>query len=334
MASQQPWRALLDRLISDPQERRRLATALGINPVTLTRWSNGESSPRLKSLHSLLRHIPPQYQAQMVGLVNQEYQEFSLSDPSESGEVEDRIPSAFYASVIDALTRTPKSQRFFTISHRVFSQALEQLDSNNLGMALSLALCMHPAPGQHVRSLREVAGRGTPPWQSTLTQEALFLGIESLAGYALTKGRTYVAENRDDRVGFYAVRWEEWEESAAACPVMLEDRYAGCLIASSTQPGYFLPFRQALLEQYAGLMALALDSELFYDHDDIQLLPMPARDIQHQRTARFRQRLSQVILEASRNKQELDIEKAERMVWQQLEEELLTSAVQSIPLHR
>jgi hypothetical protein len=199
-------------------------------------------------------------------------------------------------------------------------------------MALSLALCMHPASGQYVRSLREVAGRGTPPWQSTLTQEALFLGVESLAGYALTKGRTYVAENKDDRMRFYAVRWEEWEESAMACPVMLEGRYAGCLIASSTQPGYFLPFRQALLEQYAGLMALALDAKDFYNHEDIKLLPMPARDVQHERTASFRQRLSQVILDASRNHEELDIEQAERLVWQQLEEELLSGAVQSTPL--
>jgi hypothetical protein len=128
------------------------------------------------------------------------------------------------------------------------------------------------------------------------------------------------------------VRWEEWEESATACPVMLEGRYAGCLIASSTQPGYFLPFRQALLEQYAGLMALALDAKDFYNHEDIKLLPMPARDVQHERTASFRQRLSQVILGASRNHEELDIEQAERLVWQQLEEELLSGAVKSTPL--
>ena len=332
MTSQQSWRVLLDHLIADPLERRRLANALGINPVTLVRWANGESSPRMQSVSALLRHIPSQYQAQMVGLVTQEYPDVTLRDPSESGDEEGRIPSVFYASVIDALTKTPESQRFFTISHRVFSQALDQLDPNNLGMALSLALCMHPASGQYVRSLREVAGRGTPPWQSTLTQEALFLGVESLAGYALTKGRTYVAENKDDRMGFYAVRWEEWEESATACPVMLEGRYAGCLIASSTQPGYFLPFRQALLEQYAGLMALALDAKDFYNHEDIKLLPMPARDVQHERTASFRQRLSQIILDASRNHEELDIEQAERLVWQQLEEELLSGAVQSTPL--
>lgn len=147
MTSQQSWRVLLDHLIADPLERRRLANELGINPVTLVRWANGESSPRMQSLSALLRHIPSQYQAQMVGLVTQEYPDVTLRDPSESGDEEGRIPSVFYASVIDALTKTPESQRFFTISHRVFSQALDQLDPNNLGMALSLALCIHPGIG-------------------------------------------------------------------------------------------------------------------------------------------------------------------------------------------
>lgn len=282
MTSQKQWRVLLDSLIANPQERGRIATALGINPATLIRWANGETNPRPQNLRALIRHIPSLHQVQMSELIKQEFPDF-FSDGTSSDDDMERIPSAFYASIIEALGKTLRDQRFFTISHRVFSQALDQLDPNNLGMALSIAKCMPPVPGQKVRSLREVAGRGTPPWQSTLTQEALFLGIESLAGYALTKGRAYIAVNRSERLGFYAIRWEKWEESAVACPIMLEGRYAGCLIASSAQPGYFLPFRQRLLEQYAGLAALAFDPEDFYDHQGIWLLPMPARDVQHER---------------------------------------------------
>jgi hypothetical protein len=327
MTSQKQWRGLLDNIISDPQERGKIANALGINQATLIRWAKDETNPRPQNLSALVRNINSAHSAQMTELIKQEFPGF-VADGGPVDDIE-RIPSDFYASIIAALGTTQHDQRFFTISNRVFKQALAQLDTNTLGMALSIAKCMPPAPGKKVRSLREVAGRGTSPWQPTLEQEALFLGIESLAGYALTKGRAYVAVNRSERLGFYAIRWEEWEESAVACPIMLEGRYAGCLIASSTQPGYFLPFRQDLLEQYAGLVALAFDPEDFYDHQSIELLPMPAREVQHERAVDVQQRLSQRIHSASSEGRAIDIEQEERLVWQQVEEELLTSLVQT-----
>ncbi len=326
----QPWRELLGKIIADSQERARLATALGINAVTLIRWAKGESNPRPQNLYTLLRLLPAEYRDQMSELLLQAFPE-SMSD-LKGAELDDavgKIPSDFYASVLEAIASTGKDQIFFTVSNRVLTQALGQLDPNNLGMALSIAQCLPPLPGQKVRSLREVVGRGNPPWPSTLFQEALFLGIESLAGFALQKGRTYVAEDRSERSEFLAVRWEEWEESAVACPIMREGRFAGCFIASSTQPGYFVPFRQTLIERYAMLMALAFEPEDFYDLRDIQLVIMPSHDVQRERAANFRQRLSQMILDASRTGQVINIVQAERLVWQQLEEEFLGLLMQS-----
>lgn len=326
----QPWRELLGKIIADHQERVRIATALGINAATLVRWANGETNPRLQNLHALLKFLPAKYRDQMSEFILQEFPEFLPSAEDADQEVlAGKIPSDFYASVLDAVAMTREEHRFFTISNRVLSQALGQLDPNNLGMALSIAQCVPPLPGQKVRSLREIVGRATAPWQSTLSQEALFLGIESLAGYALAKGRVYVAHSRTDQLGFYTVRWEEWEESAIACPIMREGRYAGCLVASSTQPGYFLLYRQTLMERYAQLLTLAFEPEDFYDQQDIQLLPMPAREVQFERSTNFRERISQIILEANRKGQVMDIRQAERLVWQQLEEELLTSFVHS-----
>jgi transcriptional regulator with XRE-family HTH domain len=326
----QPWRELLGKIIADHPERVRIATALGINAATLVRWANGETNPRLQNLHALLKFLPAKYRDQMSELILQEFPEFLPAvEDTEQDVLAGKIPSDFYASVLDAVTMTREEQRFFTISNRILSQALGQLDPNNLGMALSIAQCVPPLPGQKVRSMREVVGRGTPPWQSTLSQGALFLGIESLAGYALAKGRVYVAENRSDQLGFYTVRWEEWEESAVACPIMREGRYAGCLVASSTQPGYFLLYRQALLERYAQLLTLAFEPEDFYDQQDIHLLPMPSHEVQFERATNFRMRLSETILEASRGGRMMDLKQAERLVWQQLEEELLNSLVPS-----
>jgi hypothetical protein len=211
----------------------------------------------------------------------------------------------------------------------VLNQALGQLDPNGLGMAITVAQCMPPSRDGKIRSMREAAGRGTPPWQSTLTRDALFLGIESLAGYAITKGRTFTAENRIDRLGFYPIRWEEWEESAVVSPIWFEYRIAGCLVASSTQASYFLPFRQNLIEQYAKLMTLAFEPEDFYEQQDIQLMIMPEREVQQTKASNFRQRLSTVLLEVGRNQQTIDIEQSELLVWKQLEEEFLELLVQT-----
>jgi len=40
------WRELLGRSIENLQERQRIANAMGVIPITLMRWANGESTPR------------------------------------------------------------------------------------------------------------------------------------------------------------------------------------------------------------------------------------------------------------------------------------------------
>jgi transcriptional regulator with XRE-family HTH domain len=313
----------------DAQERQRLASTLGINPATLTRWVNNETNPRPQNLRELLKALPGQ-RHELFPLIIEEFPDFATdAQEFEQDHSPTRIPSEFYARVLDTYSRTRRAQRFWTVSNLVLTQALGQLDPNSLGMAITVAQCMPPSRGQKVRSLREVAGRGTPPWQSTLTQVALLLGMESLAGYAVTKGRPFSAESRSDRLGFYPIRWEVWEESAVACPIWFEDRIAGCLLVSSTQQKYFLPSRQALIEQYAQLIMLAFEPEDFYELGDIQLAIMPSLEVQQARAANFRQRLSNIMLEANRSQQTINVEQAERLAWQQLEEELFDFLTQN-----
>jgi transcriptional regulator with XRE-family HTH domain len=319
------WRVLLGKIIADPHEQQRIANALGINPATLDRWANDESNnPRPQNLRRLVRALPGQRE-ELLPLILLEFPELEVDafEETDRDDTSSMIPSEFYMRVIEACAKTGKSQRFWAVSNLVLGQALGQLDPNNLGMAITVAQCMPPSQGAVVRSLREVVGRGTPPWQPTLTRESLFLGVESLAGYVVTKGRPVTIENRSDRLGFYPVRWEEWEESASVAPIWFEERLAGCLLASSTQPKYFLPFRQTLVERYAQLMMLAFNPEDFYAQRDIQLLLMPDREAQRQRAVNFRQRISDILIEAVNKHETISIEDAERMVWQQLEAELL-----------
>lgn len=321
---QQNWRQLLEEIIADASERQRLAAHLGINPITLTRWVQDHTQPRPQHLLALIQAVAFPYRARLAELIAQDFP--GLPDRGASSQTDDptgKIPSDFYESVLFAYIHTRKEQRFFTVSNRVLTQALALLDPHRLGMSLSIAQCTAPSPSGKVRSLREVVGLGTPPWEAVLTQEVLFLGIESLAGYVVTTGRSYAVENRAEGSGFLPIRWEEWEISTAVSPIWFENRIAGSLIASSVQPGYFLPLRRALVEQCAQLLTLAFQPEDFYDWEEMELLLMPSREVQREKAVDFRQRLSQVILEASQQGQPINIEQAERRVWQQLEEELV-----------
>lgn len=116
---------------------------------------------------------------------------------------------------------------------------------------------------------------------------------------------------------------------AVVSPIWFEYRIAGCLVVSSTQANYFLPFRQNLIEQYAKLMTLAFEPEDFFKQEDIQLMIMPDRELQQTKVSNFRQRLSSVLLEVGRNQQTIDIEQSELLVWKQLEEEFLELLVKT-----
>jgi transcriptional regulator with XRE-family HTH domain len=324
MQEMHTWRTLLGTILQDVQERQRIATELGTNPMTLMRWVNNKTKPRVQNLQQLLRALPLKYRNPMIELLAAEFPEFpDLMKGSLDEDVSQEIPSAFYTSVLRAHATTSEQQRFWSISNLILQQALGQLDSNQLGMEITIAQCMPPDVEGKVHSLRERTGRGTKPWNTNVEHRAIFLGIESLAGYALTSLRSLVIQDRSERQVLFSGSWVEYEESAVACPIMYEGRVAGCLLVSSTQPHYFLPFRQQLIQNYADLMVLAFDSAEFYAPHDIQLHPMPPPQAQVSQFAHLRQRISDVMVESYKNQRPISVLEAEQVVWQQLEREFL-----------
>ncbi len=316
------WREFLEELIQNSQERQRLANELGVNPLTLTRWMNNESKPRPHNLRRLLA-VVPQHRDALLQLLAQEFPEFSSSaKDEETADQALEIPSEFYVRVLTTYATTHKHQLFWSIGNLVLQQALGQLDPNHLGMALTIAQCMPPSQSNRVRSLRERMGRGTSPWPFYLDEEAVFLGAESLAGYAVSQCRPVIIQDASEQ-GVYPAHWTAWEQSAAALPIMRLNTSAGCLLASSTQPGYFLPARQRLVQNYAILLALAFTPEEFYELQDIDLQPMPFYRTQKTLISKFRQRLSSFMHQAQSTGQSINVLEAEQVVWQQLEEELL-----------
>src|SRR5579875_131204 len=324
MQETQTWRALLGTIISDSQERQRIANELGMNPMTLIRWANNETKPRVQNLQQLLRAIPVKYRESMIELLIVEFPDVArLAKDSIDEKSLQEIPSAFYTSVLRAHATTTKQQRFWSISSLILQQALGQLDSNLLGMEITVAQCMPPDHSGKVRSLRERLGRGTRPWNTAIEQRTLFLGIESLAGFALTSHHLLTIQDRNESQIQFTERWVEFEQSAVACPIIFEGCVAGCLLISSTQPHYFLPFRLQLIQNYADLLVLAFEAGEFYAPENIELLPMPSLAHQQEHVSHLRQRISETMLESYKVGRPINVLEAERIVWQQLEAELL-----------
>ncbi|MBV9689707.1 MAG: hypothetical protein JO202_08335, partial [Ktedonobacteraceae bacterium] len=174
MQNSQTWRELLGHIIKDPWERQRLATALKVNTVTLSRWVSGDAKPRQYNLSMLIK-IFPAHREQFMTLVAKEFPGFVLLEQGDS-QPEQEISAVFYSRVLRANSNLPPVLHFWSLCDLILRQAVEQLDPNRMGVATIVAQCMPPPCGQPVRSLRELVGRGTPPWNRELQSKSTFLG--------------------------------------------------------------------------------------------------------------------------------------------------------------
>lgn len=316
------WRKLLGDIIEKPAERERIATKMGITSITLTRWINGQANPRPQRLQALLKAVPPQYQKELRELLGEEdLSPFVLAVEENSPH---EIPYKLIHEVLETRAHCPDPLRFWTISNQVLQHALRHLDIESAGISLSVVRCMPPASDGHIHSLREDLGLGTAPWASGLQPKALFLGADSLSGYAIIQGHFEQVEDLRVQSTFVPAFRTAYEVSAAACPIMFGNRVAGCLLLSSTRPNSFLSgVRQFLIQGYTNLLALAFDPEEFYPLECINLLVVPPLEVQQPYLAGFRQRVVSIMREATYRQRPLTGPQAEERAWQQIEEILL-----------
>lgn len=324
------WRELLSQIISSLAERERIASAMSINPMTLNRWVSGESTPRPQNLRQLQQVVPQQYRVSLHTLLEQEFPTLFSSSPPDSSQSE--IAYAFIMQVFDTRAKTPDALRFWTISRSILQHALRQLDQEHSGMAMTVVRCMPPSAEGRIRSLRESVGQGTPPWESDLEAKGMFLGAESLAGYAVATCHEEAVQNLATDTMLLPAYQTDYEVSAMASPILYANRVAGCLLLSSTQPNYFLsPARLSLIHGYTQLLALAFDAEEFYPPEMIELSIMPPIQVQQQYFVNFRQRVYTVMRKSSDAAHPFTGIQAEQEAWQQLEEELSGLFLRSIP---
>jgi hypothetical protein len=332
----QTWRELVGLLIADPEVKRRLADASGIGEVTLRRWASGETTPRIYALRPLVQSLPA-YEELLVRLIRKEFPTFSPSEHPQfssageheaPGEVEaERIPVEVYERVMAAHTSTTDSLRLWTICKHVLRAALWQLDPKRHGLQISIVQCMHPPEGsedRRVHALWESIEMGTSPWSSELSKRLLFLGSESLAGYAVTSALPAVSQNLRQDEPILPVRQELYEESAAAFPLLRAGQLiAGCLLIASTRQEFFTPRRLLLLERYADLATLGFGDADFVQRGRIDLYPMADTPTQLAAFSDFRRRTVELMRAGAREHHPLSLQQAEQAVRLQLAQELV-----------
>lgn len=309
------WRQLLSMIIRDPRIRQRIIDELGIKPITLNRWVEGDTEPRSHNFRQLLS-ILPEYREYFYGLLGDEYIDAAVASV---GDVSQEIPPGFFDRVMVSRANTIKMLRFWTLCNMILQQAIGQLDPDRLGMAITVATCLKSSKHSTVRSLRETVALGTPPWPGNMEQRGMFLGAESLAGYCVTTCRGVQINDIRDRQNPLPAHQVPHELSAATYPIMLSGKIAGCLLISSTQPHFFMAqYRVDLLQIYANLVSIAFEPDQFYDADVIKLRPMPPLVDQEHHFADFRERVLAAMARGKYTNRE-----AEQVVWEEIEEELM-----------
>jgi hypothetical protein len=191
-------------------------------------------------------------------------------------------------------------------------------------------------------------GVGTPPWSGNLETQTIMLGAESFSGQVLLSGRPALIENTEEYSGLWPVSEysfpgaqlsafsERMEKrlpsdlrrvaSEMAAPVIRTDSRAGVLYVCSTIPGAFrLPHLQ-ILKECAMLVTLAFATENFYPRQDIILHIMPLPWMQGSLLLQVSRRILRLMRETMNDEFPLDRARAERIVWQQIEEELIQLA--------
>jgi len=234
-----------------------------------------------------------------------------------------KIPASFYARILNDRALNPMSisgQR--SMRDLILQQALEHLNPGREGLSITMAVCVPPKLGRKVRSLREVGVLATPTWPRDLTGRWMFFGNESLVGYAMTHVCSSVITSQD-KTNFWVMQWTKHEQSIAVFPILFCARMLGGLIVTSANQSFFTQSRLSAIEDYARLLACIFEPGEFFDFNEIELGIMPPYACQLPYLVGYNQRVLRKMVEANRVGQQLAVQQAHQLVWQDLEEVLL-----------
>jgi hypothetical protein len=317
------WRNLLGEIIEKSAERQRIATTLGVNPITLTRWVAGVSNPRPHKIQQLLDALP-EHRRQLSRLIAQDFAGFFIDASEEicNNALPSAISSSFYSLIFTTYAQAPYAPRNSIIRDLIIKQIIPQIDPNN-SSGIQAIIAQFVAPDekeQPVQSLRVVAEQGTHPQTDFQT---MFLGAESQIGLAILSNHIITVEDflQEQQTLLFPER--TIERSSLAYPILSAKGIAGGIAISSIQANYFTSSKLSLLQHYADLLTLSFDPDDFYSSEKIALGVMPTYEQQKTHLRSFETRVREILIQGAQNQQFMTRDAAEAVVWKKLEQELL-----------
>jgi transcriptional regulator with XRE-family HTH domain len=316
------FRAYLRELLRDAQVKKAIEERTDISARTLARWISGETEePDRKRLASLLRALP-QYRESLLSTIIKTLPDFAAPLLDQTNNLAEDLPVEFWVRLVEIIATTPKNLHFTTIVQLLFLHLQTTLDPQRLGLHFYVIQCSPPSsPAHPVRSLRVIAHMKAHQALLTSSGEYFFFGAESLSGYSVSTCSAAIVHNVHQEQRLPVVRLPG-EASVAAYPIQRGGAVAGSFVVTSPQPDFFTQRLQYLLHIYAYLLSLAFETDQFYDPERIRLRPMPAMSQQEPYIAHFHEQ----VLSLLQRDPFLSRSQAERNVWQQIEEVLLTQA--------
>src|SRR5436305_13357091 len=152
MQEPRTWREFLATLIRDTKEKQRIASEMGVDPITLTRWAMKESSPRPRSLLNRLVNALPLHREQLSKLIREEFPN-ALEEDDQTiffiDAVIKEVPSVLYARILEANANVADPLRMWTICNLVLQQLVRQLDPEQSGIVASIGQCQAPSKHDH-----------------------------------------------------------------------------------------------------------------------------------------------------------------------------------------
>jgi hypothetical protein len=253
----------------DRSEIARVARELEVAENTVYRWMNGSSIPRPPHLRRL-PDVLSEHRGDVIYAINKSFP--GLIDAQTSGILE--VRKDIYQRVLDLVYSVEEPDtRFWQVLQVILDAALQHLDGERHGMAVTYATLMPPHP-DGIHSLREFLLRGNDPWPHTF-ESKIFLGSTSLAGTAAVLQRLQIWDSSDED-NRLLVEIDNYERSACATPVLRGGHIAGVLIISSAQQGFFYDTMACrVVDEYAHLLAVSLQDKDFYPYSALSLRPMP-----------------------------------------------------------
>ncbi len=319
------WRRILSVAADNPAERKRIALALDISTVTIGRWTNQATQPRMDKLR-LLPDVLPQYREGLIASLQKEYPHIFSDTTPVNTELE--VSSDFYSRLISDFATSIPLQRKPMLHDEILQQLLWQLDPENLNLSIFIAQFVPPLPGRKVRSLRVVTVKGNTSIAATFEHQTLYFGTESQTGVAATTAHPLIIQNQEMKMRTFPLQLSFGSGSTAAMPIMQHNSIAGCLCISSVREEFFVPERLELIQRYVNLLSISFDErEEFYEIGAIELRVIPPAPMQRPVLETIQQRINERLIQAMREGRQINRTQAEQEVLQEVEEELLQIAL-------